>query len=101
MDRREWGEMLGDEITVEADLRWLLFQAERSIATMDREREETEEADDFKAPAGVTLHRVEPPRTDGELYRINQRRVRHARVALAHLWLRADKVFEIEGNRGW
>ncbi len=64
MDRQEWGEIVGDDgATVESDLRWALFQAERSTQTMRSEA-----------------------RYDNEVYRINQRRIRDCHVALAALW---------------
>ncbi len=64
MDRREWGEIVGDDkVTLESDLRWTLFQAERSVETMKREQ-----------------------KYDNDIYRINQRRVRDCHKALAALW---------------
>ncbi len=66
MNREEWGEMLGDKMTVQDDLRWTLFQAERSITRMMKE----------DSAASV----------DHEIIELNLARVRDAKIALAALW---------------
>ncbi len=67
MDRHEWGEIVGDKGMIVDDLRWTMFQAERSIETMLREE-----------------------RNDKEVFAINQRRLRDVKVALAALWSKAN-----------
>ena len=67
MDRHEWGEIVGDKGTVVDDLRWTLFQAERSNTTMDREIS------------------VDKPK-DWEVFDMNVTRIRQAQKALATLW---------------
>ncbi len=74
MDRDEWGEIVGDRGMIQDDLRWALFQAERSVRTTERDEEHYDGHPDNK------VHR------DNEVYRINQRRVRDAKVALSGLW---------------
>lgn len=74
MDRREWGEIVGDEGRVEDDLRWTLFQAERSVQTMKREKETFTS----EHPAGRPI--------DREVLRTNEYRVVHAKIALTGLW---------------
>ncbi len=66
MYRQEWGEIVGDTGTIEADLRWTLFQAERSIIRM-MEHDSTADV-------------------DHEILERNLARVRDAKTALAAVW---------------
>lgn len=74
MDRHEWGEIVGDRGMIQDDLLWALFQAERSVQTMKREKENFTP----EHPAGCPI--------DREVLRINEHRIIHAKVALAALW---------------
>ena len=65
MDRREWGEIVGDHGYIADDLRWELFQADRIIETQRREE-----------------------RHDTEMFRHFSRRQDDAKFALATLWAR-------------
>ncbi len=66
MNRIDWGEIVGDGHEIVDDLRWELFQAERSIETMRRGE----------------------GKTDAVLYDLNMRRVTDAKYTLAALWTR-------------
>ncbi len=71
MDRHEWGDIVGDGgLTIEDDLRWTLFQAERCVETLLRE------------------HKDEGRPLDSDLLHINKWRVHDCHVALAALWAR-------------
>lgn len=72
MDRHKWGETFGDWGEVGDDLRWTLFQAERSIQTMRHQ-----EAEEDRPPDTPVLEH-------------NQRRVRDSHTALAALWQRQE-----------
>ncbi len=67
MDRQEWGEMLGDDTTIEADLRWTLFQAERCVQTMRQEA-------------------LDEKHIDTQVSQINLRRIYWCKIALAAFW---------------
>lgn len=69
MDRKEWGTMQGDAGGIEDDLRWSLFQDERSIASQAW----VNASDDDKL-------------FDQEVHHHTLRRVCDARIALAALW---------------
>ena len=80
MDRREWGEIVGDKDSVEDDLRWELFQAERCMTSSDRD------ADSGERPK------------DRQLYHGWERAVRDLKCALAALWQRDEQRYQSEDD---
>ncbi len=88
MDRHEWGEMLGDSGTVEDDLRWTLFQAERCVADIERDlisaREDNGNVANINRGTKVTnFDRSKHPTLNSLLGRVFD-----AQHALAALWTR-------------